>query len=362
MDQSPSYASTIGCGLDLEDLSVSLKASWRSYGTRLSLRPFGFGRSAVGTLLALILPLLIYCAVRTYNKMQAENQKPFPFLELPQELRDMVYENLLEDPAYPPPPACPTPTSSMDWMLLRRWPSASPTPPLPKRSNWILLANKQIYNEYMELLCKRATFHLTVSPENYDPADSSITTPTTSPTSPPRSKIWKISPNTLKQLRFCDLKLVTTSSMLGVSDPRNMTSSDWTLARKIRQELTSLTNVHTLTLDAKAIGDPLWNPLWIWYHASQSFKHMGTPQSDTVPVGPKLNRITFSLDTWSPGENYIERDAENRDQWTWYCMKGHSVGLDGGAEITVREFCVKLYQECHVCRPELESEDEDTAD
>lgn len=358
MDQTPSSAPAIGCGFDFETLREGLKSSWRSYVARSLSGTSGVGRSTSGTLLALILPLLIYWAVTTYNKMQAENQKPFPFLELPQELRDMVYENLLEDPAYPPPPTCPTHTSTMDWMLLRRWPSASPPPTPPKRSNWILLANKQIYYEYMEILRKRATFHLTVSPENYDPANPALTPPA-SPTSLHSNHIWKISPDTLKQLRSCDLKLVTTSSMLGVSDPRNMTSSDWTLARKIRQELTFLTNVKTLTLDAKAIGDPLWNPLWIWYHASQSFKHMGTPQADTVPIGPKLNRITFSLDTWSPGENYIERDAKNGDQWTWYCMKGHSVGLDSGADMTVREFCVKLYQECHVCRPDLDSEDED---
>jgi hypothetical protein len=40
-------------------------------------------------------------------------------------------------------------------------------------------------------------------------------------------------------------------------------------------------------------------------------------------------------------------------------MRGHSVGLDCGEDMTVREFCGKLYQECRVCRPELESEDEE---
>jgi hypothetical protein len=100
----------------------------------------------------------------------------------------------------------------------------------------------------------------------------------------------------------------------------------------------------SFSLDAKALGDPLWNPLWIWYHASQSFKNMGCGEE-----GPRLGKITFSLDTWSPGENYLERDEEGR--WRWCCMKGHAVGLDGGSEVTVREFCGFLYKECGVCKP-----------
>jgi hypothetical protein len=314
-------------------------------------RAFGVGETASLTLIAIIVPLLSLWTIKRYKTMQDENRKPFPFMELPRELRDMIYENLIEDPSYPPPAACTKHASTMDWMLPGRWSSASATSQ-HRRSNWIMLTDKQICKEYMELLCKRATFHLTVSPQNYQ-------NPCSTPTSnvPSNARIWKISPTTLKQLRSCDLKLITTSSMLGVSDPRNMTSSDWTLARQIRQELTSLTNVTNLTLDAKAIGDPLWNPLWIWYHASQSFKAMGTSLADTVPAGPKLNRITFSLDTWSPGENYLARDVDNKAAWTWYCMKGHSVGLDG-VDMTVREFCGKLYQECRVCRPELDSDDE----
>ena len=114
----------------------------------------------------------------------------------------------------------------------------------------------------------------------------------------------------------------------------------------------------SLTLGAKAIGDPLWNPLWIWFHSSQSFKNIGTELSD-CKGGPRLEKITFSLDTWSPGENYLQRDAENRGAWTWYCMEGHSVGLDGGVEQTVREFCGMLYRECRTCRPAEEEEEEE---
>jgi hypothetical protein len=332
-------------------LSERSPASWTAY---LALESPSFGVASLLTAAALIVPLLLFWAVRRYRKMQEQNRVPFRFLDLPQELRDMVYEQLIEDPAYPPPSKCPKHASAMDWMLPSRFSYSPCAPQRPKRSNWILLVNKQIYTEYMDLLCKRATFHLTVSPENYK---NPCATPTTLST-PSFERIWKIAPDTLKKVRACDLKLITTSAMLGVSDPRKMNSAEWTLARQIRRELSSLTNVPNLTLDARAIGDPLWNPLWIWYHACQSFKDMGTSTSDTGKVGPELTRITFSLDTWSPGENYLARDVGSKGEWTWYCMEGHDVGVDGGPDMTVREFCGMLYQGCRICRPEMESEDE----
>lgn len=271
----------------------------------------------------------------------------------------MVYEHLMEEPAYPPPSTCPQHTSTMNWILPLRWPSAAPTTNQSKLSNWILLANKQINKEYMDLICKKATFNLTVSPQNYQNRCSSPTS-----TSPSNQSIWKISPDTLKQIRSCHLDLITTSAMLGgcgdeLKDPRNMSSSEWTLARQIRQELTALTSLSSLTLDAKALGDPLWNPLWIWYHACQSFKNMGTQQAIGDCAGPQLNRMTFSLDSWSPGENYMARDKANKGAWMWYCVKGHSVGLDGSGDITVREFCGKLYQDCRICRPEADEEEQE---
>lgn len=297
----------------------------------------------VVSLLALIVPSLVYLVLNRIRRMQVET-KPFPFMELPPELRDLVYEHLVEDPHYPPPPACTKHYGSpLDWLL----PGSSEQQKGTKESNWIFLANKQVYSEYMDIVCKRATFHLTVSPSNYTPEVASKS-----------KKIWSIAPETFKQLRKCDIKLITTASMLGVSDPRNMRSDDWALARQMRDELKSVEKVQELNLAVKAIGDPLWNPLWVWYHATQSFKTMGTSEGNNdVAVGPKLNRITYSLDTWSPGENYLERDMQNKGQWMWRCTKGHNVVADGGAAVTVREFCAKLYEECRTCRPELESDE-----
>ncbi|KAF1914573.1 hypothetical protein BDU57DRAFT_453951 [Ampelomyces quisqualis] len=300
---------------------------WAASWTSLAPNSLSFGVATLLTVAALIVPILLW-AVMKFKKMQAKSKTPFPFLELPQELRDIVYEHILEEPSYPQPPKCPKHASAMNWMLPGRWSSTSSASPQPKPSNWLLLANKQIYKEYMDLLTKRKTFHLTISPTNYQ-----------NPTSSPHA-LWKIAPSTLKQIRSAHLQLITTPAMLGVPDPRNMASAEWDLARQIRMQLLSLSSASTLTLDAKAIGDPLWNPLWIWFHACQSFKHMGTSASDLGAVGPRLERITFSLDTWSPGENFLARDP--------------SRGAGPGSELTVREFCARLYQQCGICTPDDE--------
>lgn len=356
MDQTPQadhYA------IETESVTGVLREVWSASWTA----SFASGSQPLGvatllTVVALIVPLLLLWAVKKFKKMQDDNRTPFPFLELPQELRDMVYEHLIEEPSYPQPPKCPKHASSMNWMLPGRWSSTSSASVPPKPSNWLLLANKQIYNEYIDLLTKRKLFNLTISPANYQ---NPCATPTSS--LPSSHSIWRIAPSTLKQIRSAHLQLITTSTMLGVPDPRKMASAEWDLARQIRLQLLSLSSATSLTLDAKAIGDPLWNPLWIWFHACQSFKHMGTAASDLGAVGPRLERITFSLDTWSPGENYMARDKANRGAWTWYCVKGHAVGVDGGAgtgsDLTVREFCGKLYQQCRVCRPEEEDEEDE---
>jgi hypothetical protein len=285
----------------------------------------------------------------------------------------MVYNNLLEDPYYPPPPPCSNQQSSpFSWLVPGLFPAAptvtsTATPShqphhykTKKPSNWLFIANKQTYNEYMEIMCKKTTFHLTVSPQNYTPpSPPSTDAKSTEEKSTETKKIWNIAPETLKHLHKCDIKLITTSPMLGVSDPRNMKPGDWALAQQIRSELKEVSNVRELNLQVKAIGDPLWNPLWVWYHASQSLKNMGFPTESAAPTGPKLNRITFSLDTWSPGENLLERDEASGNQWSWKCLHGHCVAPDGPGEVSVREFCARLYMECSTCRPELDSDDEE---
>jgi hypothetical protein len=342
-------------------------------------------------------------------------------MDLPPELRDMVYEYLLEDPYYPPRPPCAKHTNSgaLSYLLPYRR-SASPDQcSMKKQCNWIFLACKQTHWEYFEMLAKKKTLYLSVSPANFPKAlaaaekpvletvtvipgtstyrahvptnllrtSSSFTLPprptkeSSSPTTAtsPSTSIWTINPNLLSKARKCNLTLTLTSSMLGAADPRTMTPASLPLAQQIAQELcASAENMRELSLHVKAIGDPLWNPLWVWYHASMAFVGMGeegdvaapasavTNSTSTVAAaaevevqerkGPKVNQIEFSLDTWSPGENHLARNKEGR--WAWYCVHGHCVGSEAGRDMTVREFCARLYWECRVCRPELDSDDE----
>ncbi|KAF2653070.1 hypothetical protein K491DRAFT_706060 [Lophiostoma macrostomum CBS 122681] len=283
----------------------------------------------------------------------ASYNEPFQFLDLPAELREMVYENLLEEPCYPAQPQTANGSAPSK--------SSGPTQASGRKpSNWIFLANKQVYGEFMDLLVKKSTFHFSTYPDKAprkasnasshyastareaspDTTSQSMTLTSTPP--------WFIAPSTLTRLRNCTLTLNVTSSMLGCPDPRAMTPASWAFARSIKKQLSlsSTSSIQSLSLHVKAIGDPLWNPLWVWYHASQSFKSMG-----------RLREIRFSLDTWSPGENHLRRDDASCSSWSWYCPKNHRVATELGADVTVRQFCAMLYQECLVCRPELEGSD-----
>lgn len=311
----------------------------------------GFILPELFTFVAILLRLSITLLKRIIRKMLNLNDTPFPFLELPQELRDMVYENLLEDPHYPPPQ--PTPQDNgLSWLPSMPQLSSSASETTKHQSNFLFLANKQIYSEYMDLMCKRKTFHLTVAPHNYSLPET--------PEEENRN-IWDISSQVLKRVKKCEIKLVTTSTMLGVTDPRNMKPEEWVLARQMRRQLSVAENITELNLHVKAIGDPLWNPLWVWYHATEALRMMGSASdkdseasaidsTKSGRLGPKFNRITFSLDMWSPGENYLMRDPSNNNQWAWWCLQGHCVG-QVGPELTVRQFCSWLY-DCPTCHPE----------
>jgi hypothetical protein len=322
---------------------------------------FYFSIAELSTLISIFFRLAFILLRRAINKMQNQNNAPFPFMQLPPELRDMVYENLLEDPHYPPPRPCPKAPGS-SWLSSLSQFGSTDSEAAGHKSNFLFLANKQIYAEYMDLMCKKTTFHMTIAPHNYTP-----------PATPAEEEkdIWQISPQVLKKIKRCDIKLVTTSIMLGVSDPRNMKPEEWALARQMRRQLSEVENISELNLHVKAIADHLWNPLWVWYHATQALRETGSSsdhEKDWTKVdvvdeeikavaatgpassGPQFDRITFSLDMWSPGENYLMRDPCNSNQWAWWCLKGHCVG-QVGAELTVRQFCSWLY-DCPTCYSE----------
>ena len=253
--------------------------------------------------------------VRYFKMRAAHETAPFPFLELPAELRELIYDHLIQDPSYPPSRSPPRVLSSFGWLLPRRQG--------PSNSNWIMLANRQVYSEYMDILCKKSTFTLTVDQINQKEQD-----------------LWPIRQETLQSIRQCDLRIITTSSMLGAINPHLM-PHNWPIRDKICESLQGMEKIEGLNLHVRAIGDPLWNPLWIWYHASQAFKDAGKLQ---------FRSITFSLDSWSPGENHLARNKDGC--WEWRCSTDHFVAIDPGQwqATNIREFCSMLYGECQACK------------
>ncbi|KAF2202481.1 hypothetical protein GQ43DRAFT_455067 [Delitschia confertaspora ATCC 74209] len=304
------------------------------------------------TLLAVTLPLL-FIILKGIKTKQTKTRR-FQFLDLPPELRGMVYDFLLEDPRYPSKPILPKMTLPSVWRMLTRRPNPSSStivfPKEKKPSNWIFATNRQIHAEYMDYLCKRRKFQLTIAPENYPQY---------------RKEIWAIGSSTLQHIRKCDINLIATSTMLGVKDPRDMVPGSWPLAAQIQNELSAAKEMTELSLHVRAIGNVFWNPLWLWYHATMALWGMGTAQSNAQAphaescngddaadedqrIGSKFNKITFSLDTWSPGENFLQRDDQGR--WGWYCPdKSHWISAGGDENLTIREFCAKIYYECMTC-------------
>jgi hypothetical protein len=70
-------------------------SSWSSYAA--STIP-SFVLASLTLLAAILLAHLISWTMQEYQKMQDERRPSFPFLNLPRELRDMVYEHLIEGP------------------------------------------------------------------------------------------------------------------------------------------------------------------------------------------------------------------------------------------------------------------------
>lgn len=263
-------------------------------------------------------------------------RRVFPFMKLPPELRELVYEHLVDmDPSYPfERPEVPK----------SRWKTwLSSTYRAPSRKMGIMLANRQIYEEFTEILLKKATFKVSIDQSNqkhYRPAGI------------PEDWACKV--------RKCEVLVVTTSNMLGGEDPRSSLMA-FPSGQKIVENLKELSRVEKLDLHIKAIGDPLWNPLWVsemllvtfcrrltsrqvWFHASKAFR-----RAEGVPI----NSIDFSVDSWSPGENHLTRSRGG--EWEWRCSKGHFLSIDHPKEQTVREFCSSLFAECNTCTPPPEA-------
>ncbi|KAF2843656.1 hypothetical protein M501DRAFT_994656 [Patellaria atrata CBS 101060] len=271
------------------------------------------------TVLAILLSSLILSrSIYVYTRSSQRKPKHFPFLRLPPELRSSIYEYLVEwNPIYPPLP--PLPESQLGrlvkWVaFIVRW------NPRYSYRNPMLLVNRQIHAEFIELLCMRKSFLLKVDKFNQN-----------------KECIWPIPSSTIAQIRKCDLKIIATSDMLEADDPRSITE-DFSLRDRVCDQLARMVKLQRVNLHIHALGDPLWNPLWMWYYISLAFKD--------VP-NIKFRAITFSLHSISPIPNLLAKNKEGL--WEWRCPFGHQIEADANRVQPIREFCSNLYKECETC-------------
>ncbi|KAL0259727.1 hypothetical protein SLS55_005467 [Diplodia seriata] len=263
--------------------------------------------------IALSLPLLLYCQQRRASK--PENF--FNLAALPAEIRNMIYEELVEPDCNPSFPTeamrSPRPLRMMSWIPSHK------KPHYPKYG--ILLASRQLHREFMDVLCKHATFTL-----NIDRSNEQSTNP------------WPLSRDSVCKIRSCEIRITATSNMLGSRDPRSM-PRDWGLRDRVSRSLSAMKRVEKLRLHVHAVPDRMWNPLWLWSQVSQQFKDMAEP---------RFTAITFGLEPWTLGENCLKRDVDGR--WKWTCPADHVVMDDHEGWQPIREFCAALYLECRECQ------------
>ncbi|KAF2104311.1 hypothetical protein NA57DRAFT_51144 [Rhizodiscina lignyota] len=183
----------------------------------------------------------------------------------------------------------------------------------------IVFTNQQMHTEFTSVLCKKSTFKLFIEDDNHE-----------------SELLWTISPAVTEAMRKCEVHIVATAGMTGCFDPR-VAAADWPLRDKAFSELRKLVGLESMDLRIHARGSQIWNPIWLWHYTSQSFK---------VCEIKGFKEITFHLEGWSPGENKLCRGD---GKWVWRCAKGHFVRDDTPGSMPIREFCKALYDECEEC-------------
>ncbi|KAF1986321.1 hypothetical protein K402DRAFT_404412 [Aulographum hederae CBS 113979] len=386
--------------------------------------------TTLATLLATSI-LIFYVFTNIFTRSTKPEPQPFRFLDLPAELREQVYEYVATDPVYPSHPPTTTSRTSAGWLrthiralipapLSLRVKSTivssipisssllSPTKPHIRPSSTAVLApptggkallfsSSQLHSEYLSHLLRTRTFHLPLSTFNTTPPTPSpslspptspsptISTPTTTPTAP----LWPLPPSTLTNLRHLHIPLLATPALLGTHvskfDPRLAPPSlSWPVLDRCVEALEGMRELRTLGVSVRAVGNPLWNPLWLWHFAGVAFMGgagRGREEGKIEGAGADgeadgdgdealrekrggiavLDSIRFELDGWTPGENYLARrtatgkngqDTRNSEEteWEWRCPTAHhSIGAVGPGQMPIRQFCAMLYRDCETC-------------
>ena len=246
-------------------------------------------------------------------------KKYLPFLKLPPEIRLKIYQNIIDrDPVYPlEQPASTSLILRIRQLRIRKKPIGA---------NLILLANRQINNEFISVLCETATFTLTLDEKTYLAKSN--------------PQIWDLLPAAYAHIKRCDLRIVADPSILGSHDMMEEGAAG--LASRIAAALSHMTQLEYLTLNVHA----LTNPLPLWFHVSQALK---------VCEGLPLRRIGLSSDIKMMRENHLAlctdsgRDGGRSNNWEWRCPEGHHIYDGLVKKQPIRGFCAALYMGCITC-------------
>lgn len=283
------------------------------------------------TLIVAIVVSHVFLSDTRFDFFGIFRKKHLPFLKLPPEVRVQIYKNIIDrDPIYPSKQ--PASTS-----LISRIKELRKNRRRPIGANLILLANRQINDEYISVLCKTATFTLTLDERTY--------------LSKSKPRIWDLLPAAYAQIKRCNLRIIADPSILG--SHHLMEEGATGLASRVTTTLCHMSQLDCLTVNIHA----LTNPLPLWFHASQALK-----VCESLP----LQRINLSSDIKMMRENHLalvfdKGSGANGRNWEWRCPEGHPVydGLVGKQPI--RGFCAALYMECITCDGLLDSISDDSS-
>ena len=153
--------------------------------------------------------------------------------------------------------------------------------------------------------------------------------------------VWQ---NALGSLKNCTLRLIARPGIANAFDPRQANLREWLLRDSIFNSMRQMTTLKSMTLGIEACGNPLWNPLWLWYLTGQAFM-----ESDVKA----LNRIEFTMKNWDlQPSNYLKRLEGGETGWEWRCIKEDHFVTEDEKDMPIRPFCARLYLPCRVCEPE----------
>ncbi|KAF2396344.1 hypothetical protein EJ06DRAFT_534072 [Trichodelitschia bisporula] len=286
----------------------------------------------LGLLVTLVLAITLHFVAWKLLSARLPRRRVDPrltFMGLPRELRDKVFDLLVDTKPTPQPPA----HSIIPWSArlpvpLKRWvPSFLAPKPRRKKSvvrawlNNLTLVSRQFGTEFKDALYRRSTFEFVID------------------ASSPRHPLTD-NPSMLCHVRYAAVYMRASSQLVGAFDPRTVTK-EWLLQKRVFKAMEQMTDLKVMNLEIQAQGNEMWNPLWLWYYTSQAFKKNHVRQFD---------RIHFSLQSGTYREpNHLKRNAEGR--WEWQCPKGHWVMDDIQGFEAVHSFCGHIYQVCTICEP-----------